>query len=160
MLPDGLHQLWLASPARVTARDHGRWIKLLDGVRYLKFDGIPRSTAKALKARFPGVRIRGAKADAWIAANIENPLRDWVDDDERAGQRACKAYAKALKAIAADPEKALRAFVEELNAIDERYGIIDTIRREEAGDVFMDLARRGGVDDDTASDWFDDWRDF
>lgn len=115
------------------------------------------------RAPAPRVRIRGAKVDAWLAANVDNPLRDWVDGHERGGQQACKAYTKALKRIDKDPQMAqtsLQDFVEELNAIDERYEIIDTVRREEAWDVFMGLAAKAGIDTETASDWFDDWRDF
>jgi hypothetical protein len=50
--------------------------------------------------------------------------------------------------------------VERLNRLDDRYGFIDTLRREEAGDAFAGLAQRAGVPADEAAAWFDDWRDF
>jgi hypothetical protein len=62
------------------------------------------------------------------------------------------------RAAAAEP--ILRSFVQQLNRIDERYDLIDTLRREEAGDAFIDLAARAGVPTDLADQWFDDWRDF
>ncbi|MEU4833728.1 hypothetical protein [Streptosporangium sp. NPDC023615] len=143
-------------------------------LRRLGIDGIRRSQATPLKARYKGtpvhLTVQGAKSDAWLAANVDNPLRDWVDDDERAGAAACEAYASALRAVdrlpAGDPATAdaarpiLRALVEKLNGIDERYGIIDTLRREEAADAFCDLAQRAGVPDPQAADWLDEWRDF
>ncbi|WP_440098661.1 hypothetical protein [Streptosporangium sp. H16] len=143
-------------------------------LRRLGIDGIRRSQVKLLKARYKGtpvhVAVQGAKSDAWLAANVDNPLRDWVDDDERAGAAACRAYASAFRAIdhlpADDPATAtaarpiLRTLVEKLNRIEERHEIIDTLRREEAGDAFFDLARRAGIPDPEAADLFDEWRDF
>jgi hypothetical protein len=37
--------------------------------------------------------------DAWLAANLNNPFRDWIDDDPRGGAAACKAYAHTVRAI-------------------------------------------------------------
>ena len=71
---------------------HPAEIPILEGVGFLEFNGIARTAAKALKARFPAVRIHGAKPDAWIAANIDNPLRDWVDDHERATRREMPSW--------------------------------------------------------------------
>lgn len=64
----------------------------------------------------------------------------------------------ADRAAAAEP--ILPSFVERLNRIDQRYDIIDTLRREEAGDAFLDLAARAGLSTDLADQWIDDWRDF
>ncbi|MEV0429520.1 hypothetical protein [Micromonospora sp. NPDC050495] len=47
-----------------------------------------------------------------------------------------------------------------LNSIDQKYEIIDTLRREEAFDAFMELAARAEVPADLADQWFDEWRDF
>ncbi|MFI7616341.1 hypothetical protein ACIBP6_34470 [Nonomuraea terrae] len=143
-------------------------------VRRLDVNGIRRSQSELLMARHRGTPVRvtvwGAKSDAWLASNIDNPLRDWVDDDEQAGAAACEAYASALRAIdhlpADDPATATRAqpilrhLIEQLNAIEERSEIIDTLRREEAADAFFDLAQRAGITDSEAADWFDEWRDF
>jgi hypothetical protein len=140
----------------------------------LTIDGLRRTAATAVKARYRRsaihLRITGAKNDTWLAANLTNPFRDWVDDDPRGGAAACKAYAAAIRAVDALPigapnhaaaaEPILHSFVQQLNRIDQRYDLIDTLRREEAGDAFLDLAARAGVPTNLAGEWFDDWRDF
>lgn len=40
--------------------------------------------------------IGGDKSDTWLAANLDNLFRDWVDDDECAGRAAGEAYAELL----------------------------------------------------------------
>ncbi|MEV1167596.1 hypothetical protein [Nonomuraea sp. NPDC049784] len=143
-------------------------------LRHLNVASLRSSQSRPIKERFRGsevrVRLRGAKSDKWLAANIDNPLRDWVDDDRRAGAAACRAYAAAAQAIGllspddpgavADAREVLREFVETLNALDERHGLIDTLRREEAGDAFMGLAERAGVPAGEVGSWFDEWRAF
>ncbi|MFC0549377.1 hypothetical protein ACFFHJ_00640 [Planotetraspora thailandica] len=142
-------------------------------LRRLSIGGIRRSQAKLVKARYKGtpvwVTVWGAKSDTWLAANVSNPLRDWVDDDEQAGTAACKAYAAALRtidrlpsgdAMGTNARPVLHKLIAELNAIDERYEIIDTLRREQAADAFFDLARRANIPDSEAADWLDEWRDF
>jgi hypothetical protein len=114
--------------------------------------------------------VRGAKTDIWLAANLDNPLRDWVDDDARGGAAACKAYADALRAIAGLPvggperrEQAigvLHTMITRLNAIDAKHEMIDTLRREEACEAFEDLAGRAGIPPAEAGDLCDDWRDW
>lgn len=140
----------------------------------LAIHGLRRTAASAIKARYRRTNIHltltGAKNDTWLAANLTNPLRDWADDNPRGGVAACKTYAAAVRAVDALPtgtpdrtaaaEPILRSFVQELNRIDERYDLIDTLRREEAGEAFIDLAARAGVPIDLADQWFDDWRDF
>jgi len=139
----------------------------LPSLRHLDVYGLRRSITKPLRARYRHIRLvlHGAKSDTWLAANLDNPLRDWVDGDEKAGRAACKAYAETVRALdkAREPDQArpiLQALVDKLNAIEERYQIIDTIRREQAGDAFVALATKAGVPNDTADEWFDDWRDF
>jgi hypothetical protein len=131
--------------------------------------GTTRSAAIAMKTRYHGTQveliIHGAKSDQWIRANLENPFRNWVDDDEHGGAAACKAYAKALRAIESSPayehaKEVLKDLMHTLNKIEAKHGLIDTLRREEAWDAFGQLASRAGIDEDDASDWFDDWREF
>ncbi|MFC4072654.1 hypothetical protein [Actinoplanes subglobosus] len=174
----------------------------------LVIDGLRASTARDLRTRFRRspvtLRLSGAKADRWLATNMDNPFRDWSDDNTRAGAAACRAYATALRALDALPrlapppptsagqaagarpstsaretgsrpstdaaavahpaiaavEPVLRELVDKLNALDEKFDIIDTIRREEAGDAFMALAARAGIPTTLADEWFDTWRDF
>ncbi len=146
----------------------------LPSLRLLELDGVRRSVVAPLRARYRGtgvkVVIRGAKSDTWLAANFTNPFRDWADDSARFGAAACKAYAAARTAVDAIPadapdrvalaERPLRDLVAALNRIDTTHGMIDTIRREEAGDAFADLARLAGVPPQLAEDWFDTDRDF
>ncbi|MEU4244065.1 hypothetical protein [Actinoplanes sp. NPDC026619] len=146
----------------------------LPALTALTIAGLRRTVAAAVKARYRRMpihlRITGAKNDTWLAANLTNPFRDWADDDPRGGAAACKAYAAAVRSIDALPgdapgraaaaELILRNFVSQLNRIDQRYELIDTLRREEAGDVFTGLAVRAGVSTDSADDWFDEWREF
>jgi hypothetical protein len=120
----------------------------------------------ALKARYRRTPVRldlhGAKADTWLAANLDNPFRDWVDDHARGGAAACKAYAAAVRAgdRTAAAQTVLRALIDALNDIDRRHELIDTLRREQAGDAFFALAGRAGVDVEPADMWFDEWREF
>jgi hypothetical protein len=152
----------------------------LPSLRHLAVHGLRGSVARELRSRFRRsdveLSLRGAKTDIWLAANLDNPFRDWADDNARAGAAACKAYASALRAVdrlarptpttAVTPtapdaaEAVLRELIDRLHALDEKYKIIDTVRREEAGDAFMALAGRAGVPEDRAAKWFDEWRDF
>ena len=71
--------------------------------------------------------------------------------------------AEAVTAVPLGPEQkaALRAFVEAFNAMDGRGRLeLDTIRREEIGEAFLQLAAGAGLDEDEAGRWFDGWRDF
>ncbi|MFI7607421.1 hypothetical protein ACIBTV_20060 [Micromonospora sp. NPDC049366] len=140
----------------------------------LSIGGLRRSIVPALKARYRGAGvgliIEGAKSDTWLLANLNNPFRDWVDDDARGGAAACKAYARAVRTIdklpqdhdrrADEAEAALRTLVEALNGIDQKYEIIDTLRRDEACAAFMELAARAEVPSHLADQWLDEWRDF
>ena len=56
--------------------------------------------------------------------------------------------------------EALRDFVTALNAVHSNT-VLDTIRREEAGEAFVRLAQRfTRVTEAEADTWFDRWRDF
>ncbi|GAA1662783.1 hypothetical protein ACFQY4_17540 [Catellatospora bangladeshensis] len=48
-----------------------------------------------------------------------------------------------------------------LNDLDDAEVLfMDTIRRDDAGDVFADLAQMARVPSDVADRWFDQWREF
>ena len=145
----------------------------LPSLRHLELNGTRRTTAVAVKARFEAtgieVTVRGAKSEAWLAAHMTNPFRDWVEESKPFGTAACKAYARALLAVEAiapeapdrlaAAERALRGLVADLNAIAAKYQLIDTIYREQAGDAFFGLAERARVPTDQAERWFGE-RDF
>ena len=76
---------------------------------------------------------------------MDNPFRDRVEGSAAFGKAACAAYARAVKAApgeAAPGEAALRRLVADLNAVRDRFGLIDTLRRDQAADAFFDLAAR------------------
>jgi hypothetical protein len=98
-----------------------------------------------------------------------NPFRDWIEDSKAFGTAACKAYTKARTAVDATSagsersqalESALRGLVADLNAIDARYGLIDTINREHAAEVYLDLARHADIDTTMAARWLDEDREW
>jgi hypothetical protein len=72
-------------------------------LRRLRVGGLRRRDASALRARFGRsavwLGLRGAKSDTWLAANLNNPFRDWVEDHPKAASMACKAYASASRAM-------------------------------------------------------------
>jgi hypothetical protein len=140
---------------------------VLDGVR---LHGLRKADAEFIKKALgtvPDVRITGARTDEWIEANLTNPFREWEEDDPAFGRAACAAWKKAKVAATSlranakktESEPILKGLVVALNRLNAKYDI-DTIRREEAGDAFFDLARGLGVDDAQSSEWFDEWRDF
>jgi hypothetical protein len=101
---------------------------------------------------------------------MDNPFRDWVEESQAFGQAACMAYTRAWRAIEAiEPEapdrltigeRVLRSLVADLNTIDSRYGLIDTIYRDQAWDVFKGLAGRLHIPEARAIEWFDEDRRF
>ncbi|MEV6964403.1 hypothetical protein AB0M47_04740 [Hamadaea sp. NPDC051192] len=146
----------------------------LPALRALELNGTRRVTAHAVKARYRGsavsVNVSGAKTDQWLSLHMDNPFRDWVHDSKAFGRAACAAYDRARRsadAIGADDpqrlalaEEVLRGLVADLNAIENKYHLIDTHNRETAGDAFHDLAHRLGVASVDAHRWFDGGRNF
>lgn len=124
-------------------------------------DGHRKVDAAILKRALgaaPRFELRGGKTDAWLAANLDNPFRDWIDRDAAVGKKAAAAWRKARGAKKIDA-KVLRAFIDVFNAIDGKTGL-DTIDREEIGDAFHELATGAGFTPKEAEAWFDAWRDF
>ncbi|MFG2040582.1 hypothetical protein [Dactylosporangium sp. NPDC048998] len=146
----------------------------LPQLRHLVLNGTRRTIATTLRQRFRRgpveLSVNGAKSQAWLAAHMDNPFRDWVEDSKAFGQAACKAYTRAWRAIEAiEPEapdrltaaeRALRDLVADLNTIDSEHGLIDTIYREQAWDVFLDLAKRLHIPEPQAGEWFNESRRF
>ncbi len=130
-------------------------------------DGYRKPDAARWKACLAGVatvELRGGKTDAWLAANLDNPFRDWVDRSPAVGKRAAAAWRTARTAIGdgvsrADAERILRTLVGVFNVIEGETGI-DTIDREEIAEAFFGLAENAKIAGDTAEAWFDAWREF
>ncbi len=144
-------------------------LEALPALRHACFHGLRKSDAQALKQRWkklPHLDISGAKNDAWVAANADNPLRDWVDDDEGFGERACKIYAKAYREAGkakgkGDAKRTLTGFVTALNRLDDRCGgPIDTLRREQALEAYGILIALTSVNENEAFEWFNELRAF
>jgi hypothetical protein len=144
----------------------------LPALESLELHGTRKATAAAAKARYRGSRVTlcvsGAKTDNWLAVHMDNPFRDWVHDSKRFGLDACLAYDRARQAAdaigtarpgdVAAAERVLRGLVADLNAIDHKYHMIDTLRREQAWDVYCHLAQQLEVPIEQADRWFDDER--
>ncbi len=135
-------------------------------MRWQSMSGLRKRDAVELKRRAGNdkrLEVRGAKTDAWLAANFNNPFRDWPDyHSGRKAKKAVKAYQVAVKAIdraAGDADAVLRQFVAVFNTMDSGEGI-DTVDREQIFDAFMGLADRAGLDGDRYAQQFDAWRDF
>jgi hypothetical protein len=146
----------------------------LPALRQLELGGTRASTAAAANERyhntFVAVEVWRAKTDEWLAAYMHNPFRDWIEDGEDFALAACQAYDRARTLIEAITstnsdrlalaESALRGLVEELNAINEDLGEIDTNYREQAGEAFHDLARLADIPAESEHRWFDEGRRF
>jgi hypothetical protein len=146
----------------------------LPALRQLELGGTRASTAAAANERyhntFVAVEVWRAKTDEWLAAYMHNPFRDWIEGGEDFALAACQAYDRARTLIEAITstnsdrlalaESALRGLVEELNAINEDLGEIDTNYREQAGEAFHDLARLADIPAESEHRWFDEGRRF
>ncbi|MCB9587949.1 MAG: hypothetical protein H6718_21265 [Polyangiaceae bacterium] len=142
-------------------------IEKLPKLNHVLFGGLRKSDAQLLRKHFGKLRyldIHGAKNDAWIAANANNPLRNWVDDDEAFGEKACKifaaAYRGATKAKGAEAKKVLTDYIKALNKLDSKYECIDTIRREEAYEAYHQLVALTDVSEKDADEWWGELCDF
>jgi hypothetical protein len=135
-------------------------------LRRVEIAGFRKSAQPLLKEKLADVRdlsLRGAKTDAWLAANLDNPFRDWVDQDAAKGRKAAASWTKRRSAIAAaasptEKKAVLEAFIGDFNQLDAKHGL-DTIDREEVGEAFAALTEAAGLGDETDA-LFDAWRDF
>lgn len=140
---------------------------------WLSLTSIPEAVGKWAKKEYKAIKpdISKLRNDAWLAANMNNPFRAW---DGREGVSATKAkkafdaYKKAsmqIERLNTQPhdteaaKKIIADFVGVFNKIDTK-AFIDTLEREEIGDVFRDLVTKMNVDRNTYDDYFDSIRDF
>lgn len=146
-------------------RDDG-W-PMLDDVLVSGLHKDDAAPIKAALAAVPTVKITGARSDAWIAANLDNPFRDWDNDGAAFGKAARTAWKKAKTAaqklgpVGPTPEAntVLETLVLALNKLNARYDI-DTMRREDAFEAYLGIAGDLGIDDDVSGPLFDQTRDF
>ncbi|KAF1015777.1 MAG: hypothetical protein GAK31_01254 [Stenotrophomonas maltophilia] len=129
----------------------------------LSLDSVPAELAKAVNASFgPCVadglvlEIRQPRKPEWLAANMDNPFRDWDDGAGISAAQAKKAAAlyrnahkEALKsasaptALAEALQRMATTYVEGFNALNRRSGFIGTSECEQilqALDTLLDTA--------------------
>lgn len=162
-----LRELWLYE---LYALDAAHWPATWPALDAIELHGVERTDAATLKKALKGigtVEIHRARSAKWVEENLGNPLRGWEDDNRAFGRAAGAAWKKAKVASAkagaktkkADAKAILDAFVKTLNRLGEKQ-LIDTLRREQAGDAYFGIARGMGVSDADAEKWFDAIRDF
>jgi hypothetical protein len=146
----------------------------LPALRSIEIGGTRTSTATAAQDRYRNtpvtVDVCRVKTDEWLAAHMDNPFRDWIEDGEEFASAACEAYDRARSLVEAitptNPnrlalaESALRGLVSDLNAISEHLGEIDTLYRDQAGEAFHGLARMVALPEELERHWFDEGRQF
>jgi len=137
----------------------------------VEFHSLRKSHAAVLKKRLKGVatvKIKGAKSDAWLAANAGNPFNNWVDESQKLGKAACKiykqAYGKVTKLAADDKDtyhQLMVDFVRAFNRLGTKHAL-DTIHREHIFSAFFELASASPVEATKTelATWFDEDREF
>ena len=124
----------------------------------LLMNGLPKDAGEALKKqlkRHPGIDrdIKGLRDAEWLAANRDNPFRDWDQREAIGASRAAKAariYRDARQAVLAlgqQPAAALQAGLEQaardfaaaFNRLDGKHGFIETEERETIWDAWLGL---------------------
>jgi hypothetical protein len=138
----------------------------LPALRWLSLAGARRSTADALSGLLAGrlveLSLDDVVPDDWLDANLDNPLRGWTAFSWEGGRwaRAAHDRVRAALAAAADraaAEEALRAFVEELDEMDQEHPhVIQTAERDLLSDTVWEMGGAAGLDDDVIHDVFDD----
>ncbi len=88
-------------------------------IESLSIEGLRKTAATVLQRRArkdPRLKLRKARTDAWLKANLDNPFRDWAEHHSAGKAKAAiKAFAVAAKAIGANPddlEEILQRFVD------------------------------------------------
>jgi len=149
--------------------------KKLPKLARLAVDGTTKEIADALRAKLGSVKsieIRGIRTPAWLAANLDNPFREWADEyGASVGAAASKAWRMALEALEKKPTPAkvkaeLVTFVKAFNALDKKPGL-DTIQAEEISEAYDRLLERASKtlgksapSDENARSWFEKERSF
>jgi len=115
-------------------------------------DGLRDDSAKILRRRLkglPDLHLSRARGEKWLAANIDNPFRDWDVVNRAIAKGAAKlwptAVAQALK-VQEKPSKeqaiaVVTSLVEGLNQLNARYEMM-AAERDDAFDAVGDLARK------------------
>lgn len=104
--------------------------------------------------------VSNLKKSEWFITEFGIPFGSWIGKNNKV---AVKAYKEALKTIKKAKTKeeikeAIKILVEIINDLPN----IETIEREDTGDAVMQLVSMGtiSIDEEEASKWFDEYRDF
>jgi hypothetical protein len=144
----------------------------LPALQAVELDGVRKTAAAVVKTRWAGVpelTVSGAKTEAWLRANLQNPFHGWVDHHpSRVASRAATAFRQALTQLGkCEPgdtdghREVVATFLGVFNALDEEHGL-HTVDREEVYDALDKLFSLAelDLDGDTLETWFDELRDF
>jgi hypothetical protein len=116
----------------------------------LSMVSLPQEAAQTIKKKYQPLAkqgklelyVRKARKDGWLAANMDNPFRNWDGDDlvpPGYAKKAAEIYRKTRiemekACAAADAEqecaKLCEAYIETFNKMDSKYEFIDTELRE------------------------------
>ncbi|WP_455816209.1 hypothetical protein [Pseudomonas cerasi] len=127
----------------------------------LWMNSLPADVASAVKKAYKNAALSGldlaikqARKPAWLAENLNNPFRDWDGREHISAANAKKAatlYKKMLtsvrgidasseaSSVTALAQTMVRRYTEAFNVMDRRSNIIETIEREEIGEVLYGL---------------------
>ena len=147
----------------------------LDALPHLQsaeFNGLRQRAAQAIKkrwAKLPKLAVRGAKGDAWLAANADNPFNDWIDHHDAAvANAACAAYRKSFAKLSklkagqrAIMGEEVKSFVAAFNRLPPD-ATMDTLDAEAIWDALVQLvaAAKLEVEPEALQVWFDQAREF
>ena len=146
--------------------------KQMPNLACVELDGFRKTLIPQLRQHWEGLprlELRGAKTDAWLEANIDNPFNSWVDHHPSAvASKAATAYRKSLtrlrKLSAPKPaalKKEVRLYMAVFNDLDRRVGL-DTVDREQVWEALQRLFSTAGIatSSDQLGEWFDEALDF
>lgn len=115
--------------------------KQMPALEALLMNSIPADVAQAGKNLMKGrttawVDIRGPRKPEWLAENIDNPLRHWVDNPHipaSAAKKAGNIYKETLRSIKAQApvKETLRSFIASINQLAVKKNFIDAGERED-----------------------------
>lgn len=121
----------------------------------LLMNSIPADAAQAGKNLMKGrttawVDIRGPRKPEWLAENIDNPLRHWVDNPHipvSAAKKAGNIYKEMLRSIKAQAplKETLRSFIASINQLAAKKNFIDAGEREDIVVALEKLCEAAGA---------------
>lgn len=143
----------------------------LPHLEFLSLWSIPKTIGEQIKKEFKGIHSLEVKqlwSEAWLKANLENPLRNWDGNEgipATKAKKAMKIYADSYKTISKEgiseeeKQQILLNFLKIFNEIEQKWGI-DTLEREEIGEAYHILAQFTTMTESQIEDFFENHRDF